>query len=147
VRPIRSACTCPILARSWPTGTRVRIAPLAAEEDVTIKSQLVGTTIVLRVHGTLTTNAGERGLREVIREAVADGTRIVVVNLEDATTIDSSGVSDLASGHKVLAKNGGALKLCCLSKKLKDILVITRLDAVFETYGTEAEALASAESP
>jgi anti-anti-sigma factor len=82
----------------------------------------------------------------VIREAVADGTRILVVNLEDATTIDSSGVSDLASGHKVLAKNGGALKLCCLSKKLKDILVITRLDAVFETYQTEAEAVASTES-
>jgi anti-anti-sigma factor len=83
----------------------------------------------------------------VIREAVADGTRTVVVNLEEAIAIDSSGVSDLASVHKVLAKNNGALKLCCLSKKLKDILVITRLDAVFETYETEAEAVASAESP
>ena len=99
---------------------------------------------MLRVHGTLTTNVGERGIREVIREAVGDGARTVVVNLEDATTIDSSGVSDLASGHKVLAKNGAALKLCCVGKKLKDIFVITRLDAVFESYETEADALASA---
>jgi len=98
---------------------------------------------VLRVHGTLTTNVGERGIREVIREAVGDGARTVVVNLEDATAIDSSGVSDLASGHKVLANNGGALKLCCLSKKIKDIFVITRLDSVFESYDTEAAALAS----
>ena len=63
------------------------------EEAVTIESQLVGTTTVLRVHGTLTANAGERGLREMIREAVADGVRTVVINLEDATAIDSSGVS------------------------------------------------------
>lgn len=88
---------------------------------------------------------GERGLREVIREAVADGVRTVVINLEDATAIDSSGVSDLASGHMALASHGGALKLCCLSKKLKDVFVVTRLNAVFESYESEAAAVASAE--
>jgi anti-sigma B factor antagonist len=82
----------------------------------------------------------------MIREAVADGVRTVVINLEDATAIDSSGVSDLASGHMVLASNGGALKLCSLSKKLMDVFVVTRLNAVFETYETEDAAVASAES-
>jgi len=115
------------------------------EEAVTIESQLVGTTTVLRVHGTLTANAGERGLREMIREAVADGVRTVVINLEGATAIDSSGVSDLASGHMALSGTGGALKLCCLTKKLQDVFVITRLNSVFETYETEAAAVASAE--
>ena len=118
----------------------------SGEEAVTIENQLVGTTTILRVHGTLTAKVGERGIRELIREAVAGGLRTVVVNLEGATAIDSSGVSDLASGHMVLASHGGALKLCCLSKKLKDVFVVTRLDAVFETYETEAVALASAES-
>ena len=64
----------------------------------------------------------------------------------DATAIDSSGVSDLASGHMMVTKRGGALKLCCLSKKLKDVFVITRLNTVFELFETEAEALESAPS-
>jgi anti-sigma B factor antagonist len=100
---------------------------------------------VLRVHGTLTANAGERGLREMIREAIAEGVRTVVINLEDATAIDSSGVSDLASGHMALSGTGGVLKLCCLTRKLQDVFVITRLNSVFETYETEAAAVASAE--
>lgn len=82
----------------------------------------------------------------MIREAVADGVRTVVVNLEDATAIDSSGVSDLASGHMVLTGSGGALKLCSLSKKLQDLFVVTRLNSVFEIYGNEAAAVASADS-
>ena len=82
----------------------------------------------------------------MIREAVADGVRTVVVNLEAATAIDSSGVSDLASGHMVLTGSGGTLKLCGLSKKLKDLFVVTRLNAVFETHETEAAAIASAEA-
>ena len=116
------------------------------QEGVTIESQNVGKMTILRVHGTLTANVGERGIREAIREAVAGGVRTVVINLEDATAIDSSGVSDLASGHMVLTSNGGALKLCCLSKKLKDVFVVTRLNTVFETHETEAAAVASAES-
>ena len=46
----------------------------------------------------------------------------------------------------LVTKHGGALKLCCLSKKLKDVFVITRLNTVFELFETEAEALASAPS-
>jgi anti-sigma B factor antagonist len=68
------------------------------------------------------------------------------VNLGEAAAIDSSGVSDLASGHMLLSKRGGALKICCLSKKLKDVFVVTRLNTVFELFETEAEALASAQS-
>jgi anti-sigma B factor antagonist len=110
---------------------------------MTIKSQLVGTTTILHVHGTLTAAAGERGLRDVIRQAVADGVRTVIINMQDATAIDSSGVSDLASGHMILASSGGMLKLCCLSKKLRDIFVVTRLDTVFDIHESEAAAVAS----
>jgi anti-anti-sigma factor len=113
---------------------------------MTIKSQLVGTTTILHVHGTMTAAVGERGLRDVIRQAVADGVRTVIVNMQDATSIDSSGVSDLASGHMILANSGGSLKLCCLTKKLKDIFVVTRLNSVFDIHETEAAAVASAEA-
>ena len=78
----------------------------------------------------------------MIREAVADGVRTVVINLEDATAIDSSGVSDLASGHMALSGTGGALKLCCLTKKLQDVFVITRLNQLFDIKPNENDALA-----
>jgi anti-sigma B factor antagonist len=110
---------------------------------MTIRSELIGKTTILHVEGTLIAVAGERGLRDVIRQAVADGTRTVIVNMQDATGIDSSGVSDLASAHMLLANSGGALKLCCLSKKLRDTFVVTRLNSVFEIHQTEADAVAS----
>jgi anti-sigma B factor antagonist len=113
---------------------------------MTIKSQLVGTTTILHVQGTLTAAAGERGLRDVIRQAVADGVRTMIINMQEATSIDSSGVSDLASAHMILANSGGALKLCCLTKKLRDIFVVTRLDTVFAIHETEADAVASVEA-
>ena len=78
-----------------------------------IRSQLVGATTVLYVQGTLTAAAGERGLRDLIRQAVADGVRTVIVNMQDAAAIDSSGVSDLASSHMVLAGSGGVSCAAC----------------------------------
>jgi anti-sigma B factor antagonist len=95
----------------------------------------------------LTGNVGERGLRDEIRAAVAAGGRAVVVNLQDASAIDSSGVSDLASSHMLLTGTGGSLKICCLSRKLKDVFAVTRLDTVFQVFDTEADALASAQAP
>ena len=113
---------------------------------MTIKSQLAGKTTILHVEGTLTAGAGERGLREIIRQTVAEGMRTVIVNMEGVTAIDSSGVSDLASAHLVLANSGGGLKLCCLSKKLRDIFVVTRLDSVFDIHESEASAVASVDA-
>jgi len=124
---------------------RIRVSSYSGRR-ITIQARVEGTVTILRITGTLTANVGERGLREAIRAAVDSGSRTVVVNLLDATAIDSSGVSDLASGHMLVTKHGGALKLCCLSKKLKDVFVITRLNTVFELFETEAEALASVPS-
>jgi anti-sigma B factor antagonist len=96
------------------------------------------------VHGELSSALGERGLRDAIRAAIASGSRAVVVNLGEAAAIDSSGVSDLASAHMTLANSGGSLKICCLSQKMKEVFVITRLNTVFEIFESEAEAIASA---
>ena len=120
-------------------------SPPFTPEAVTIQTRLEGTITVIQIRGTLTANVGERGLRDAIRKVVDEGSRAVVVNLGEASAIDSSGVSDLASGHMLLAGLGGALKICCLSKKLKDVFVITRLNTVFDVYETEADAIASAQ--
>jgi anti-sigma B factor antagonist len=111
---------------------------------VTIQSRVDGTVTILQIRGTLTANVGERGLRDAIRAAIDSGSLAVVVNMGEAAAIDSSGVSDLASGHMMLSSAGRSLKICCLSQKLKDVFVITRLSTVFEVFETEAEALASA---
>ena len=95
----------------------------------------------------LTASEGDTGLRGAVRQAVDSGTHAIVLNLQAVADIDSSGVADLASGHLALVNGGGSLKLCHLSKKLKHIFAITRLNNVFEIYETEAEAIASVKSP
>jgi anti-sigma B factor antagonist len=95
------------------------------------------------VRGALTSAEGDPGLRLAIRLALDEGARAVVINLQDVSAIDSSGIADLASSHMALASRDGRLKICNLSKKLKDIFVITRLNSVFDTYDTEADAIAS----
>jgi anti-sigma B factor antagonist len=114
---------------------------------VTISTRLAGTVTVLQLRGTLGAFEGDSGLRPAIRQAVDRGARAVVINLQDVSAIDSSGIADLASGHMTLTSHGGHLKICNLSQKLRDIFVITRLNTVFETYETEADAIAGFQSP
>jgi anti-sigma B factor antagonist len=114
---------------------------------VTISTSLVGTVTVIRLRGALGAAEGDPGLRPAIRKAVDSGARAVVINLQDVSAIDSSGIADLASGHMTLGSSGGRLKLSNLSRKIKDIFVITRLNGVFDTYETEDAAIASFESP
>jgi anti-sigma B factor antagonist len=106
-------------------------------------TRFVGTIAVLDVHGAL---EADSGLRPAIRLALDNGARTIIVNLQNVTAIDSSGVSQLASGHLTAANSGGRFKLCNLSRKLKEVFVVTRLNTVFDAYDTEAEAVASAGS-
>jgi anti-sigma B factor antagonist len=91
----------------------------------------------------LTAQERDRALRRAIRAALDGGARMFVVNLRDVSLVDSSGVADLATSQTAVRKHGGRLTLCHLSQKLKDIFAITRLDKVFETYDTEADAVAA----
>ena len=101
-----------------------------------------GDVTVFLAAGTLTSGGGGEGeLRRAIRIAVDAGARHVVINLQDVVDIDSSGVAELASAHITTTNLGGTLVLCCLSKKLKHIFGITRLEDVFAIYATEAEAV------
>lgn len=106
-------------------------------------TRFVGAIAVVDVHGAL---EARDGLRPAIRLALDAGARTIIVNLQDVAAIDSSGVSQLASAHMTAANGGGRLKLCNLSRKLKAVFAVTRLDTVFEAYETEADAVASADS-
>jgi len=112
-----------------------------------IEQRRNGPVIVFTVHSALTTAGGDGELRRAVRSAVDEGARHVVINLEEVADIDSSGVAELASAHITTNTRGGTLRLCCLSKKLKDVFVVTRLNTVFEVYENEADAVASADVP
>ena len=109
-----------------------------------IEQRRNGVVIVFTVHGPLTTAAGDGELRRAVRSAVDEGARHVVINLEEVADIDSSGVAELASAHITINSRGGTLRLCCLSKKLKQIFAITRLEDVFAIDVSEADAVAGA---
>jgi anti-anti-sigma factor len=106
-----------------------------------IEQRRDGDVAVFAAHGALTSGGGDGELRRAIRAAVDEGARHVVINLQDVGDIDSSGVAELASAHITTTNRGGTLNLCCLSKKLKHIFAITRLEEVFAIYDSEAEAM------
>ncbi|HEV8347231.1 MAG TPA: STAS domain-containing protein [Vicinamibacterales bacterium] len=99
--------------------------------------------MVLQVRGPLTIGERDFGIRRAVRTALDSGTRAFVVDLDGLTLIDSSGVAEIATTHTAVANRGGRLALCNVSEKLRDVFVITRLNTVFETHATEAEALAA----
>jgi len=108
-----------------------------------IKTRTLGTMAILEVHGALDASGADPGLRKAVRVALESGAQAVILNLRDVPAVDSSGIAQLASAHMTTANHGARVKLCCLSQKLKDVFVITRLNTVFEAYDTEADAIAS----
>ena len=111
-----------------------------------ITTRLAGAIAVLDVSGALEGGVDAPGLRPAIRLALDNRAHTIIVNLQGVAGIDSSGISQLASAHLTAVNGGGRLKLCNLSQKLKTVFSVTRLNAVFETYDTEADAVASATS-
>ena len=108
-----------------------------------IKTRTFDAITILDLHGPLAAGRDDAGLRQAIRLAFEGGATTVILNMQDVPAIDSSGVAALASGHMTAANRGGRLKLCNLTQKLKDVFVIMRLHTIFESYGSEAEAIAS----
>jgi anti-sigma B factor antagonist len=98
---------------------------------------------ILDLHGPLAAGQDDAALRKQIRVAFEAGAKTVILNMRDVPGIDSSGVAALASGHMTATNRSGRLKLCNLTQKLKDVFVIMRLHTVFDSYETEAEAIAS----
>jgi len=103
----------------------------------------VGDVTVIDVAGRITLGEGSSNLREGIREMVAKGNKKILLNLGEVTYIDSSGIGELVSGFTSVANGGGQLKLINLTKRVKDLLQITKLYTVFEVFDDEAAAIRS----
>jgi anti-sigma B factor antagonist len=98
---------------------------------------------VLDLSGRITLGEGSVILRDVIREVLGKGEKKILLNLGDVTYIDSSGIGELVSAFTAVRKEGGELKLLNLTKKVHDLLQITKLYTVFDVKDDEAAALSS----
>jgi anti-sigma B factor antagonist len=110
---------------------------------VTMKSstrQVDGITII-DLSGRITLGEGSSVLRDLVRQTVAKGNKKILLNLGDVTYIDSSGIGELVSAFTSVRNAGGELKLLNLTKKVHDLLQITKLYTVFDVKDDEATAI------
>jgi anti-sigma B factor antagonist len=109
--------------------------------NLTIR-QVAGVT-VMDLSGRITLGEGSVALRDAVREAMSAGSKKILMNLGDVNYIDSAGLGELVGAYTSVKNAGGELKLLNLSKKVKDLLVITKLLTVFEVKDNEQDAIAS----
>jgi anti-sigma B factor antagonist len=102
-----------------------------------------GPVTVLDISGRITLGEGSALLRKTIRDLLEDQRTNILVNLADVNYIDSSGIGELVSAYTAVKNRGGELKLLHLTKKVHDLLQITKLFTVFEVYSEENSALQS----
>jgi anti-sigma B factor antagonist len=104
--------------------------------------QVDGVTVV-DMSGRITLGEGSVVLRDSIRDLVGKGQKKILLNLGDVTYIDSSGIGELVSAFTAVRREGGELKLLNLTKKVHDLLQITKLYTVFDIKDDEAAAIQS----
>jgi anti-sigma B factor antagonist len=111
--------------------------------SVKLTPRQVGDVTVLDAAGRITLGEGSSAFRDTIKDLTSKGNKKIVLNLAEVSYIDSSGIGELVSGFTTVANSGGSLKLLNLTKRIQDLLQITKLYTVFEVYDDEAAALAS----
>jgi anti-sigma B factor antagonist len=104
--------------------------------------QIDGITI-LDLSGRITLGEGSVQLRDGVRDLLSKGSKKILLNLGDVNYIDSSGIGELVSAYTTVRNQGGDLKLLNLTKKVHDLLQITKLYTVFDIKDDEASAVAS----
>ena len=111
--------------------------------SLTINQRTVGDVSILDLGGKITIGAGNVQLRDAVRKLIESGNKKILLNLGDVSYVDSSGIGELVSSFTTTSNAGGSLKLLNLTKKIQDLLAITKLLTVFEVFTAEDEALKS----
>jgi anti-sigma B factor antagonist len=102
-----------------------------------------GPVTVVDLSGRITLGDGSALLRKLVRELLDDQRVKILINLSDVDYIDSSGIGELVSGYTSVKNRGGELKLLNLTKKVHDLLQITKLFTVFDVHSDEPTAVRS----
>ena len=106
-------------------------------------SREIGDVTVIDMEGRITLGEGSSLLRDIVREKLGTGHKKIVINLAGVNYIDSTGLGELVSGYRLIKSEGGELKLLNLSKKVTDLLQITKLYGVFDIHNQESQAVGS----
>jgi anti-sigma B factor antagonist len=108
-----------------------------------IEQRSSGDVIVLDLKGKITLGEGDELLKDKVNSLVNQGHRKIVLNLAEVPYIDSAGLGEIVRTYTTVSRQGGALKLLNLTKRITDLLSITKLLTVFETFETEDDAVRS----
>ena len=109
--------------------------------SIKLNIRQVGDVTVIDAIGRITLGEGSSIFREEIKDLVSKGNKKILLNLAEVSYIDSSGIGELVSGFTSVSNAGGQLKLLKLTKRIQDLLQITKLYTVFEVFDDEAKAL------
>jgi anti-sigma B factor antagonist len=110
---------------------------------MTVTERAKGAVTVLDVTGNITVGEGAHILRDKVRSLLQQGSKQLLVNLAGVSYMDSGGLGEMVQAYATVTRQGGSLKLVNATKRLHDLLVITRLSMVFDSFDDEAEAVNS----
>jgi anti-sigma B factor antagonist len=111
--------------------------------SVKLSTRQVGDVTVIDAVGRITLGEGASTFRDTVKDLATKGHKKMLLNLSEVSYIDSSGIGELVSGFTTVTNHGGQLKLIGLTKRVKDLLQITKLYTVFEVFDDEAKAIRS----
>lgn len=108
-----------------------------------IETRTIGDVHILDCSGKITLGEGTMAVRNTVRDILKGNGKKIILNLADVNYIDSSGIGELVSTYTTVTNNGGQLKLLSLTKKIQELLAITKLLTVFQVFENEQAALDS----
>ena len=109
-----------------------------------LEQRIVGNVAVVKVTGDITLNkGGDVLLKDKVQSLIHQGHKQLLIDLSGVSYVDSAGLGELVQAYATTKNRGGVLKLLNVTKRLRDLLVVTKLLTVFDTFDNEAGALAS----
>ncbi len=108
-----------------------------------IEERTVGDVLILDLKGKITLGGGDELLKDKVNSMVNQGHKKILLNLAEVPYIDSAGLGEIVRTYTTVSRQGGNMKLLNLTKRITDLLSITKLLTVFETFETEKDAVAS----
>jgi anti-sigma B factor antagonist len=109
-----------------------------------LEQRIAGNVAIITVTGDITLNkGGDVLLKDKVQSLIQQGHKNIVIDLGGVAYVDSAGLGELVHAYATTKNKGGSLKLLNITKKLRDLLVVTKLLTVFDTYDNESAALSS----
>src|SRR5690349_21594343 len=106
-----------------------------------IQQEMVGSVAVLHLNGTLVLGQGDQMLKDKVRSLIFEGHKKIALDLGGVSYIDSAGLGELVSAHATVTRNEGKIRICNLTKRVSDLLTITKLLTVFDMSDSKDQAV------